>query len=288
MKLLPVAGLALLALAGCAGEGARYVVGEPYRMGGVWSYPREETAYAETGLAVRAPARLNARTANGERFTGLAAQHRTLQLPAVVRVTNLENGRSLLLRVNDRGPEQAGRLIGLAPRAAELLGIASGAAAQVRVDLDAERSRAAAGHLPGRPELAGPVTAAPRAAVTTEDLAPPGGARAAPAVAVAARPAVAAPDLGPPPEMPLPEDVTTGVPAPGHLFVEAGRFAGRGAATSQAARLSALGARVEPMRGAGDLSFRVRIGHLGSVAEADSALERTLAAGVSGARILVE
>lgn len=278
--------LALLALAGCeSGEGPRYVVGAPYQMGGVWSYPREEGSYSDTGLAVRAPSTVFGRTANGERGGGLSAQHRTLQMPSVVRVTNLENGRSLLVRVNDRGPVQRGRLVGLSPRAAELLGI--GTATQVRVELEPGLSAAAAGRAPGRPDVAGVIAAAPTAAVASEDLAPPSGARAAAPAAATARRAATAPDLSLPAEAPLPETVTSGPPQPGRLFVEAGTFAGRQAAQRQAQRLAALGARVEQFRG-GELSFRVRIGPLAGVAQADSVLERTLAAGVSGARILVD
>lgn len=277
--------LALLALAGCAGEQPRYVVGAPYQMGGVWSYPREQGSYNETGLAVRAASSMFAQTANGERPGGLSAQHRTLQLPSVVRVTNLENGRSLLVRVNDRGPVQKGRLIGLSSRAADLLGI--GAATQVRVELDPERSAAAAGRAPGRPDVAGPIQAAPRAAVASEDLAPPDGAQAAAPVATPARTATRAPDLAPPAETPLPETVSAGPPMPGRLYVEAGSFSGRQAAQRQAARLGSLGAGVEGFRG-GELSFRVRIGPLSDMAQADSVLERTLELGVSGARILVD
>ncbi|MBX9701719.1 MAG: sporulation and cell division repeat protein, partial [Acetobacteraceae bacterium] len=120
------------------------MVGEPYQMGGLWSYPREEFALVETGIASVLPARRGGLTANGEaRDDGaLTAAHRTLQLPAIVAVTNLETGATLRVRVNDRGPERPGRVIGLSPRAATLLGIPAGGAAQVRVAVDGEASRA--------------------------------------------------------------------------------------------------------------------------------------------------
>ena len=120
---------ALLALAGCVQPQPRYVVGEPYRLGGVWSYPKEDFALVETGLAEVLPAPvLGGQTANGEVLNAqsLTAAHRSLQLPAVIRVTNLENGRSILLRVNDRGPEKRGRILGVSQRAATLLGMALG------------------------------------------------------------------------------------------------------------------------------------------------------------------
>ena len=99
MKGLILVGL--LMLAGCARGPAppaaqpRYVVGEPYQMGGVWSYPREDFSLVQTGLAaVIADQRAGRRTANGEIHdpTAMVAAHRTLQMPAVVTVTNLETG----------------------------------------------------------------------------------------------------------------------------------------------------------------------------------------------------
>ena len=285
----PGLALAMLALGGCASE-SRYLVGEPYRMGGVWSYPREQSRYGETGLAARVGSSFFGRTANGERHDAsrATAQHRTLQLPAVLRVTNLENGRSMLVRANDRGPEQPGRLIGLSARAADLLGMAAGTAVQVRVELDAGASGAVAASAPGRPDPAGPIAAAPRAAVASEELAPPPGARAGVVqTASAPRPSPAA-EAARSTDIAIPEDVTTGPATPGRLLIEAGSFHSRPPAARQAARLAALGARVETVRGESEAVFRVRIGPFTETQAADSALERTATLGVSGARILVE
>ena len=286
------AGLLLLAvlLAGCSGGEGRYLVGEPYRMGGVWSYPREDFALVETGLAARhAGPGWNAATANGEAWSdGRAlAAHRTLQLPAVVVVTNLENGRSMALRVNDRGPVQRGRVIGLSSRASALLGIPEGGTAQVRIAVDGERSRALAESAPGRPSPALAIETAPRAAVVSESLAPPPGARATegrsptPVRQVSAEPAAAAPA-----DIVLAETVTQGVPMRGRLVVEAGVLSNADAAQRLAARVP--GARVEALGTRRDRQYRVRLGPFDNVAAADAALERTLAAGVSGARILVD
>ncbi|HYZ30837.1 MAG TPA: RlpA-like double-psi beta-barrel domain-containing protein, partial [Crenalkalicoccus sp.] len=95
---------------------ARYVIGTPYRMGGVWSYPREDFALVETGYSVVVPDTRSGRiTADGEAWDPGAplAAHRTLQLPAILRVTALKTGRSLDLRVIDRGPVEPGRILGL-------------------------------------------------------------------------------------------------------------------------------------------------------------------------------
>jgi rare lipoprotein A len=180
------AGLALgLSLAGCMPPpapkpDARYMLGEPYSLGGLWSYPREEFGRTETGLATVLPdQRAGRRTANGEVFDPglLLGAHRTLQLPAIVAVWNLETGRELRVRVNDRGPVQPGRVIGLSARAAALLGVPPGGTAQVRVTVEDGPSRALARALPTTERPAVQVEAVPVAAVERESLAPLPGAR---------------------------------------------------------------------------------------------------------------
>src|SRR3974377_413974 len=83
-----------------------YKIGNPYEIDGTWYYPREQPDYDETGIASwYGPTFYGRNTANGERFdaNALSAAHRTLPMPVNVRVTNLENGRSLIVRINDRG-----------------------------------------------------------------------------------------------------------------------------------------------------------------------------------------
>lgn len=284
---------ALLAIAGCAQPTPRYVVGDPYRMGGIWSYPKEDYALSETGLAeVMAVPALGGLTANGEALTaqGLTASHRTLQLPAIIRVTNLENGRSMLLRVNDRGPEKPGRILGISPRAGALLGMAPGRAAQVALVVDAENSRAAAEGLTGQAPPPVAIAAAPRAAVMREDLAPLPGTREAPRREVQPLPTAAAvQEVAAPARTAitaLPEAVTQGAPRPGRLFVDAGQFFRRDSAERVAARLT--GARINQQGSGRNAVFRVVLGPFADVGGADLALERTLASGVSGAKIIVE
>jgi len=110
----------------------------PYEVAGRWYYPAEQPHYNEVGLAswyghgdgygCRA-------TANGEPMDpdALTAAHRTLPLPSIAKVTNLENGRKARVRINDRGPFVAGRIIDLSPAAAEKLGIYGKGSAKVRV-----------------------------------------------------------------------------------------------------------------------------------------------------------
>jgi rare lipoprotein A len=279
---------------------ARYVVGEPYQLGGVWSYPREDFALTGTGLAaVAADAGAGRRTANGETYDpgALTAAHRTLQLPAILQVTNLETGLQIELRVNDRGPANPARVLELSRRAAELLGIRPGGTAQIRLAVLGEPSRALAAGLPQPAGARLEIAAAPVAGVTREDLAPPPGAsqaarpreaRALPG-AMAGRVETSA-AAAPPARMA--ERVTRTPPAPGRLYIEAATFSRRDAAERQAGRLAGLGARVEQTggggRGSAAPSYRVRLGPFTSVAEADRALEGSLRAGVSEARILVD
>ncbi len=113
-----------------------YKIGQPYQVDNVWYYPREQPDYDETGIASwYGPTFYGHHTANGEMYDGnqLTAAHKTLPMPVNVRVTNLENGKSLIVRVNDRGPYARGRIIDLSKRAAELLDVVETGTARVRV-----------------------------------------------------------------------------------------------------------------------------------------------------------
>lgn len=159
-------------LAGCAGGGrgggsleqtaaARaegvYKVGNPYVIAGRRFVPRVQPGYSEVGLASwYGPKFHGRRTANGEVFDqyALTAAHRTLPLPSRVRVTNLGNGREVVLRVNDRGPFVGDRIIDLSRRAAQLLGTERSGVGTVRVDLIDSGPHLLARSLPPLPEPA--------------------------------------------------------------------------------------------------------------------------------------
>jgi rare lipoprotein A len=283
--------LCLLLLAACGQP--RYLVGEPYLLGGRWYYPREEFALETTGLASVLPDRAaGRRTANGETHdpSALMAAHRTLQLPAVLRVTNLETGRTVSVRVNDRGPADPGRVVAVSRRAAELLGIPAGGAAQVRIAVDQDASRALAAAAPRPPEAAPAlrIATAPRARLDSESLAPPPGARGgspAPVPAAVAAPAAAEPAAAALPATRLPERVEQGAPRPGRLMLEAGTFSAEAPARQQAAR---IGGRAEPLGSGRARQWRVRQGPFPTVAAADAALARALASGLADSRLVVE
>lgn len=116
--------------------GGRYMVGKPYKVAGKWYRPRVNTKYNKTGRASWYGSAFHGRlTANGEVYdmNALSAAHPTLPLPSYVRVTNLKNRRSVIVRVNDRGPFHGGRVIDLSKRTADLLDFSGSGVAKVRV-----------------------------------------------------------------------------------------------------------------------------------------------------------
>ena len=118
-------------------RGGSYRVGEPYVIAGRTYTPREEPDYRAEGTASWYGDKFHGRlTANGEIFNtfALSAAHPTLPLPSYVRVTNLENHRSLVVRLNDRGPFHDNRLIDVSVKTAKLLGFYDQGLASVRVD----------------------------------------------------------------------------------------------------------------------------------------------------------
>jgi rare lipoprotein A len=117
--------------------GGTYRVGKPYTVAGRVYVPEEDTSYREEGLASWYGDDFHGRlTANGEVFdmASLTAAHPTLPMPCYARVTNLGNGKSLIVRVNDRGPYHGNRLIDVSNRAAELLEFKGNGVARVRVE----------------------------------------------------------------------------------------------------------------------------------------------------------
>lgn len=168
-----------------------YSLGEPYKINGVTYKPVEDWSYDETGVASWYGEEFQGKyTANGEIFdlNGLTAAHRTLPLPSIVLVTEIQTGRSIRVRVNDRGPYDGGRILDLSRRAAQLLGFEEQGTAKVRVQLLFKESLEAA-KLAGRkgPDPRDPATVtksppkppeqpAPSepAKISREELPPPG------------------------------------------------------------------------------------------------------------------
>lgn len=126
-----------------------YKVGKPYKVAGKTYRPEANPHYDQTGMASWYGTQFHGRkTANGDIFNmnALTAAHTTLPMPSFVRVTNMDNGRWLILKVNDRGPFVGNRLIDVSRRAAKLLGFEKKGVTQVRV----QAVTGPRGELPGR------------------------------------------------------------------------------------------------------------------------------------------
>lgn len=346
LKSLASLGCVLIILAGCSsnrstplnpdlpaymqlGRDARgkivtnYKVGNPYEVAGKWYYPAEDYGYREEGLASwYGPGFHGKRTANGEVYdmNALTAAHKTLPMPSVVLVTNLENGRSMKLRINDRGPFVDDRIIDLSRRAAQMLDVERPGVARVRVELVPEDSLTLknmaldAGGQPPATDMPG-VIAAPRDPVAVVTLAPP----AAPVVAVTPpvppTPSVALPRPSPtitssslPPPTPTPAAPTTPTPmtAPvaqpstavaavpvremaSGLYIQAGAFTDVNNARRMEAQLSGLGnVFVAAADISGRIFHRVRIGPMPDRIVAEQMLSEMKIQGYDGARIVEE
>ncbi len=130
---------------GTWGDKPTYKVGNPYKINGKWYYPAIDYDYDETGYASwYGPGFHGKKTANGEVFdqNKISAAHRTLPLPSIVKVTNLENGKFLeSVRVNDRGPFARDRILDLSKEAAKELGFVNKGVTKVRVEILEDESR---------------------------------------------------------------------------------------------------------------------------------------------------
>ena len=117
--------------------GGKYLVGRPYTIAGKRYFPSETPRESQTGMASYYGGAFHGRkTANGEVFdmASISAAHPTMPLPSYARVTNTRNGRSIIVRVNDRGPYHGGRVMDVSQRVAEVLDFKRAGTAQVRVD----------------------------------------------------------------------------------------------------------------------------------------------------------
>ncbi|SMF68924.1 rare lipoprotein A [Tistlia consotensis] len=270
----------------------RYKVGNPYQVAGKWYYPQVDLDYDETGIASwYGPGFHGGVTANGELYdqNALTAAHPTLPMPSLVEVTNLENGRVLKVRINDRGPYKNGRIIDLSKRAAELLGVTRHGTAKVRVRLLREESLQLAAIAQGKsPELVAEAQAAAPPAVPVVDVkAEPLPGTTPPPAAVKPEPAVARPVQAEP--LPLPDGrVTQTAVLPSSIFVQAGAFTESGNAQRLAGRLGGLGpVNVAPASVNGTRFYRVQLGPLASVDEADMLLNRLIDSGFTEARVVI-
>lgn len=254
-----------------------FKIGNPYTIQGKTYRPQETYDFTETGIASwYGPQFHGKKTANGEIYNmyELTAAHRTLQMPSLVRVTNLENGKSIIVRINDRGPFSRGRVIDVSSKAADLLGMKQKGTAKVRLQLLSDESRQVA-------ELAksGQSTRGFEVAMNQQ------GGRIEP---TAYNPVMTSGDIQ---TASVPGHVTEGrfYPDPvvaqmpvehSSIFVQVGAFGDPANANALAAKLNSMGSvRVEPAFVNGRNFYRVRFGPMNNVNEADQMLSRLINAG---------
>lgn len=267
----------------------RYHLGSSYQASGVWHYPRESYDLNEAGLGSALPGNRPALTTNGEVYdpSAMAGAHPSLQLPAIVRLTAQETGRSIVVRINDRGTGNPHRLVEYTPRVATLLGVSRNGAAQIRMTVLANESREAVAGMPGAPAL--DLAAAPRGRIEVAELAPPPGI-AARGGAMTARTLSGDSEEGsrPTAALRLPETVTQETPRPGRLMVRLGTFEEYQYASIQRARVAGLSPNIVQFREGRTRRYRVEAGPFPSAAQAEAAQDRALTAGVPDARIVVD
>ncbi len=150
--------MSLLTLSGCTDNGVLfrssgydiqketgiYKIGQPYQIKGVTYTPQEDYSYSESGMASWYVGDSNhSITANGEKYDPnlMTAMHKTLPLPSLVRITNLENNNTAIVRVNDRGPFVNNRLMDVSQKTAEALEFTLTGTTMIRVDILPEESR---------------------------------------------------------------------------------------------------------------------------------------------------
>ena len=270
-------------------NGGYYKVGKPYQIKGNWYYPEENYSYDETGIASWYGADFHDQaTANGEIYNKneLTAAHKTLPMPSLARVTNLENGRSIVVRVNDRGPFSGARIIDVSQRAAQLLGFERIGTAKVRVQVLADESKAIADAMrtyggPAQPVQASSLPSS-EASVEVASLDNP-----PPNTAYTSAPQQPTPSLRA--VKPVAEYVQLPVSGANQIYVQAGAFTNPLNAQHLEKNLQKIGqTKIAQAIVKGVLYYRVRVGPIATVAEADKTLKRVLKSGADSARIIVD
>ena len=284
--------------------GGRYVTGFAYRVDGVWYQPREDPTYDQVGTASWYGELFHGRrTANGEIYDmdRLSAASPTLPMPVYARVSNLENHRSIIVRVNDRGPYRSDRIIDLSRRSAEVLGFRGKGTAPVRVQYlaraplngdDSYERRYLANQGWAQFASQGRATV-PGVVGSIAASTPPQPPRQLPVVGAPV------PQQAGPGGMPhLRWQASTRVPAGqlprdrlgggGRLLIQAGSFRSEHNAERARALLGGIApVEVVPVEVGGVTLFRIRVGPFADETAASAALARVTEAGYQGAKIFM-
>ncbi len=262
----------------------------PYCIKGVWYHPQQHYEYDEVGVASfygGGDVFHGRPTATGETFdmNGLTAAHKTLPLPCMAEVTNLENGRQICLKVNDRGPFPPGRLLDVSRRVAQLLGFESKGLAKVRVRTLVPESLALNG-LTAQTVMyaaAPPPPPAPLSSLVQEAGKP---------IMVAASKSLSLPaDLFKEDSQPIVIAKKTPILKPLHqagIFVDVGAQKTLDDAQKLAQQLSKItDSPVQPIKSKGENSYVARLGPVLSMSTANQILDQLVEAGHLTSRIVI-
>jgi len=277
--------------------GGRYMVGKPYQVAGRTFTPREDENYDKQGVASWYGPQFHRRmTSNGEWFdmAKLTAAHATLPLPCYVKVTNLENGREVVVRVNDRGPFVGTRVIDLSKGAAQVLGYQNKGTASVRVQYIGPAPLNDNGsHLMAMNDELARGTSMKRmiAAADRDSRQPRGNIQFAAATPKPAKAKVIADPAPVTVAYEAPAQTAAPVPASGmedDYYVQIGSFGDpKNAEKARESLAAAWPVQVLEVTGNGAPLFRVRIGPLADRSDADTALDQAVSLGHPDAHVVV-
>jgi rare lipoprotein A len=283
---------------------------QPYQVGGIWYAPHDQPHYDEKGIASWYGDAFHMKaTADGEIFdmNQFSAAHTTLPLPSMVEVTNLDNGRKLVVRVNDRGPFVGGRLIDLSRAAAQELGYDRAGTAHVRVryvgpaplagpeagvryaratlpPLGASAPRltlasTAPARRPADEDIFADAALTPASSVVTPLVRAPEAISVATLAPLASRPNSRS--------APIPEAPVPAMSAASTYRIQAGAFSDQDNARRAAAQLASAGtATIEPLERGGTTFYRVILPGPADEAEAFAMRDRVAGIGFADARVL--
>ena len=266
-----------------------YKIGEPYQINNIWYRPEENYDYKEVGIASwYGPDFHKGITANGETYNmyELSAAHRTLPLPSIVKVTNLDNGKSVVVRVNDRGPFVNNRIIDLSKAAAEKLDFTQTGTAKVRVEILADESKQLKKNILANggkivdgapitdsqepPSFSDPIVLAPKTVLIEEETA----------------------------EITVPEQTKTdtlyspkkkAVSSGGNYYIQAGAFSNKENALAVQKRLSSFGrVFIQEVKKDGKAIYRVRVGSFETGEEGADLIEEIERTGYTDLRLVQE
>jgi rare lipoprotein A len=261
---------------------------KPYQINGVWYYPKEDRDYNVVGIGSWYGEQFhNRRTANGEIFDMdiPSAAHKTLPLPSLVEVTNLDNGRRMIVRVNDRGPFVGDRVIDLSKAAAEELGYRRAGVAKVRVKYIGPAPKSVFD--PPRQYARAPVRAEPPVRGFEAIQEPPQRVQvlAKPEPEWSPAPSLSAPPINPPD--PVRSTSPAGAVSKPAFRIQAGAFSSRENAEKAVQQLALAGsAKIEPLERPSGTLYRVVVAAGEDEGEAWSLRQRVEALGYSGATVL--